>query len=142
MVDGATFENIIVSNVVIRDAHTPLFLRLGNRGRGQKTPTPGVLRNVMFSNIVATGGTLASSITGLAGHPATDITLSDIDITMAGGETQAPAAIGGDPCAENLVGERLDGQPEREASVHFMVKMPAARERRHVVRREGLDAHE
>jgi polygalacturonase len=91
MVDGATFENIIVSNVVIRDAHTPLFLRLGNRGRGQKTPTPGVLRNVMLSNIVATGGTLASSITGLAGHPVTDITLSDIDITMAGGEAQAPA---------------------------------------------------
>jgi polygalacturonase len=91
MVDGATFENVIVSNVVIRDAHTPLFLRLGNRGRGQKTPTPGVLRNVILSNIIATGGTLASSITGLAGNPARDITLSDIDITMSGGGAQAPS---------------------------------------------------
>ena len=90
MVDGATFENVIVSNVLIRDAHTPLFLRLGNRGRGQKTPTPGVVRNVMFSNIIATGGTLASSITGLAGHPARDITLSDIDITMTGGAAETP----------------------------------------------------
>jgi polygalacturonase len=89
MVDGATFENVIVSNVVIRDAHTPLFLRLGNRGRGQKTPTPGVLRNVVFSNIVATGGTLASSITGLPGHPVRDVTLSDIDITMVGGQSEA-----------------------------------------------------
>jgi polygalacturonase len=89
MVDGATFENVIVSNVVIRDAHTPLFLRLGNRGRGQKTPTPGVLRNVVFSNIIATGGRLASSITGLPGHPVRDIMLSDIDITMVGGQSQA-----------------------------------------------------
>jgi polygalacturonase len=90
MVDGSTFENVIVSNIVIRDAHTPLFLRLGNRGRGQKVPTPGVLRNVVFSNIIATGGTLASSITGLIGHPIRDVTLSDIDITMKGGQSDSP----------------------------------------------------
>jgi hypothetical protein len=93
MVDGATFENVIVSNVVIRDARTPIFLRLGNRGRGQTTPTPGVLRRVILSNIIATGGTLASSITGLAGHPVRDITLSDIDITMTGGQSEQPAAL-------------------------------------------------
>jgi polygalacturonase len=88
MVDGAIFENVIVTNVVIRDAHTPIFLRLGNRGRGQSIPTPGILRNVVLSNIIATGGTLASSITGLAGHPVHDVTLSDIDISMTGGESQ------------------------------------------------------
>src|SRR6185503_4695894 len=57
------------------------------------------------------------------------------------GEPQAPAAIGGDTGAEGLVGDRLDRQPERESPFHFTVKMPAARERRHVVRREGLYAH-
>src|SRR5688500_13514850 len=45
MVDGSTFENVLISNIVIRDAHTPLFLRLGNRGRGQKPATPGALRD-------------------------------------------------------------------------------------------------
>ncbi|RAK58945.1 glycoside hydrolase family 28 protein [Phenylobacterium hankyongense] len=91
MVDGASFENVIVSNVVIRDAHTPLFLRLGNRGRGQPVPVAGRLRHVIFSNIVATGGDLASSITGLRDHPVEDVTLSDISITMKGGERSAPA---------------------------------------------------
>jgi hypothetical protein len=91
MVDGASFENVIVSNVVIRDAHTPIFLRLGNRGRGQATPVPGRLRHVIFSNIVATGADLASSITGLPGHPVEDVSLSDIDITMVGGQTTALA---------------------------------------------------
>ncbi|MBW8812268.1 MAG: hypothetical protein JF588_02480 [Caulobacterales bacterium] len=89
MVDGASFENVVVSNVVIRDAKTPLFLRLGNRGRGQTAPTPGRLRHVVFSNIVATGGELASSITGIPGHPVEDVTLSDISLSMKGG---APAA--------------------------------------------------
>ena len=92
MVDGASFENVVVSNVIIRDARTPLFLRLGNRGRGQTTAVPGRLKHVIFSNIVATGGDLASSITGLPGHPVEDVTLSDISITMKGGEPAAPAA--------------------------------------------------
>lgn len=85
MADGAAFENVVISNVVIEDAHTPLFLRLGNRGRGQATPTPGRLRHVVFSDIVATGGDLASSITGLPDHPVEDVTLSNISFTMKGG---------------------------------------------------------
>jgi polygalacturonase len=92
MVDGASFENVVVSNVVITGAHTPLFLRLGNRGRGQATPVPGRLSHVVFSNIVATGADLASSITGIPGHPVEDITLSDISLTMKGGVAAATAA--------------------------------------------------
>ena len=93
MVDGANFENVVVSNIIIRDAKTPLFLRLGNRGRGQAAPTPGQLGKVVFSNIIATGGSLASSITGLPGHPVRGVTLSDVDITMAGGGSRGPAAV-------------------------------------------------
>jgi polygalacturonase len=85
MVDGSVLENVAVSNVIIRDAATPLFLRLGNRGRGQKVPIPGHARNIMMSNIVATGGTLASSITGLPGFPLENVTLTGVQIVMAGG---------------------------------------------------------
>ncbi len=93
MVDGANFENVVVSDVVIRDAATPLFLRLGNRGRGQAAPVPGTLRNVQFNNIIATGGTLASSITGLPGHPLENISLSNIDITMLGAGSKLRSAV-------------------------------------------------
>jgi polygalacturonase len=93
MVDGARFENVKVSNIVIRDALTPFFLRLGNRGRGQAVPIPGTLSNVVFSNIVATGGVLASSITGLPGHRIRAITLRDIDIAMAGGGQDRPISV-------------------------------------------------
>jgi polygalacturonase len=89
MVDGASFENVVVSNIIMRDVATPLFLRLGNRGRGQRVPTPGTLRNVSFSNIRATGGTLASSITGLPGHKIEGVTLSNVELVMTGG-SEAP----------------------------------------------------
>lgn len=93
MVDGANFENLIVSDIIIRDAATPFFLRLGNRGRGQATPVPGTLRNVQFNNIVATGGTLASSITGLPGHSLENVSLSNIDVTMLGGGQRLRAPV-------------------------------------------------
>jgi polygalacturonase len=92
MVDGASFENVVVANVTIRDARTALFLRLGNRGRGQAVPTPGRLRHVIFSNIVATGGELASSITGIPGHPVEDVTLSNVSLSLKGGVQAPPAA--------------------------------------------------
>jgi polygalacturonase len=85
MVDGAVLENVLVADVKIRDAHTPIFLRLGNRGRGQAVPTPGQVRRVVFSDIDATGGDLASSITGIPGHPIEDVTLKNVSLTMKGG---------------------------------------------------------
>ena len=93
MVDGSVLENILVSNVVVRDAATPFFLRLGNRGRGQKVPVPGRARNIMLLDIVATGGTLASSITGLPGFPIEKVTLSNVRIQMAGGGKTAAIAV-------------------------------------------------
>jgi polygalacturonase len=85
MVDGSVLEDIKVANITIRDAATPFFLRLGNRGRGQKVAVPGRARNITLSDIVASGGTLASSITGIPGHPIEDVRLSNIHIVMAGG---------------------------------------------------------
>jgi len=85
MVDGSVLDDIQVSKVTIRDAATPFFLRLGNRGRGQKVPVPGRARNISLSDITASGGTLASSVTGIPGHPIESVRLSNIRIVMAGG---------------------------------------------------------
>jgi len=58
---------------------------LGRRGRGQKVPVAGELRNVSISNIVATGAAWTSSIMGIPGHPVTEISLKGIRITARGG---------------------------------------------------------
>ncbi len=84
-VDGAITEAISVSNVTMRDVDTPIFLRLGNRGRDMETPYPGTLEDISISHVVATGAKIASSITGLPQHPVEQVALTDINIEYQGG---------------------------------------------------------
>ncbi|MFC2076106.1 glycoside hydrolase family 28 protein [candidate division KSB1 bacterium] len=96
MVDGGILENISISNLTMEGVNVPIFLRLGNRARpfkaDMKKPGMGMFRNVIISNIIATGvGKIGCSITGLPGHPIENVTLSNIRITYPGGGTAADA---------------------------------------------------
>ncbi len=90
-VDGAEVDNITVTGVSMRDVRTPIFLRLGNRGRDMETPIPGSLRNIIISNIVATGAATACSITGIPGHPIGNVSLNQVMIEYQGGGTPETA---------------------------------------------------
>ncbi len=93
-VDGGFVNGIVVSNISMQNVSTPIFLRLGNRGGwkgGIKNPVPGTLRNVSIVNVVATGASLACSITGLPGHLVDGVTLDNIRILYKGGGKKDPA---------------------------------------------------
>jgi len=79
-VDGADIEAVSISNVVMRDVRTPIFLRVGARGRGMDEPRPGTMRDVVIQGVVATGATLASSITAVQGAAVRAVTLNGIHI--------------------------------------------------------------
>ncbi len=93
VMDGGALDGVNVSNLVMNDVGTPIFLRLGNRGKkwldGQKPAATGTLRNVIISNITATlaakGGLLAASITGLPDHPIENVTISNVKIVLIPG---------------------------------------------------------
>ena len=82
---------------------TPIFVRLGNRGRGQNPPVPGSVENVSFNNIVARGASMTSSVTGIPGYKARRVAFSNITITMEGGN-QDPKGLD--------VPEQIDKYPE------------------------------
>jgi len=88
-VDGGALDGLVASNLTMRDVGTPIFIRLGNCGRGMAEPRPGVLQNVSISNVVATGSLITSSITGLPGHPVRRVSLDNIRVSMKGGERMA-----------------------------------------------------
>ena len=88
MVDGSTLDGLVASNLIMRDVSAPIFIRLGNRGRGMQTPIPGTLRNVSISNVVATGADVTSSITGLPDHLVRFVSLNNINIAMKGGDKE------------------------------------------------------
>jgi hypothetical protein len=107
MVDGGILERVSINNIVIKNAGTAVFMRLGNRARpfrskgpggsrgtwqrepGLERPGIGSLRKVIISNLLAVGiGPVGCSITGLEDHPVEDVTLDNISIRFQGGGTQ------------------------------------------------------
>ena len=107
LVDGGIFDRVNVSNIVMENVGCAIFIRLGNRARpftsvivdsknptsskfkaraDAKIPSMGSMRNIIISNIQATGvGDTGCSVTGLPGFPVENVTLSNIRISFKGG---------------------------------------------------------
>jgi hypothetical protein len=99
MVDGGVLEGIVLSNIRIDGPRVPLFLRLGDRGRGPGGETDrrpvGSAADITISNVVATGADrIGCSITGLPGHPIQRVRLSGIRISFEGGVAAEDAPSG------------------------------------------------
>lgn len=103
IVDGGVMEDVVVRNLIMKGVGTPITIRLGERNRGlygpSKTQT-GSIRNVHISDITATVGKAlkyneperrhhdymphTSSICGVPGYLVEEVTLENINITIAG----------------------------------------------------------
>ena len=84
-VDGGRIQHVTVSGIRMTGVRTPIFIRLGQRGRGQDVPEAGRLRSVSITNLEAVGALIASSITGIPGHPVSDVSLTNVRLIARGG---------------------------------------------------------
>jgi polygalacturonase len=79
--DGAFLEDVVISNISMRDTvDAPLFLRLNRRNRGPKeTMRAGTLRRVLISNVVSHNSESATSslLSGVPESLIEDVKLSD-----------------------------------------------------------------
>ncbi len=94
-VDGGIMENISISNITMMEvAVYPIYIRLGSRNRGPEGTAVGKARNILISNVIATGIEPMSGIqiTGIPGHYIEGVRLQNIWLTYKGGGTQADAA--------------------------------------------------
>lgn len=90
VVTGGTMEGIAVDNLAIEGTMAPLYVRLANRANSweenSSVPDTGSIRNISISNVVARdAGTWGCSVTGIPGHPVTDVSLSNVKLCNAGG---------------------------------------------------------
>jgi polygalacturonase len=93
-VDGGIMENITVSNIAMMDVvDYAIYITLGSRNRGP-SPKPGIARNILISNVVATGIERMSGIqiNGLPGDPVEGVRLQNIRMDFHGGGTAQDAA--------------------------------------------------
>jgi polygalacturonase len=81
VVDGGIIDQITISNIVMTGVQTPLFIKLGNRKN-----SPGSLKNVLISNIVATSHSrVTNSITGFPGFYVENVVIRDMIVNCMGG---------------------------------------------------------
>ena len=55
MCDGGVMDGVCVSNISMKNVHNPLFMMIAPRNRGPEGTKDGKIRNVIISNVIATG---------------------------------------------------------------------------------------
>lgn len=108
IVDGGVMENVNVSNFTVEGTESPIFIRLGNRGRGYKLSETkkglsgksnddtitglipighiGRIDGIRLDNfLIQNAGSVGCSITGIPNYPVRNVWLSNIAIHHQGG---------------------------------------------------------
>jgi polygalacturonase len=118
-VDGGIVENINISDIVMTDVLSPIFIRVGRRFLNPEQK-PSVMRHINIQNIRAeTRSIIPTIIAGLEESPAEDIRLSNIRISI-------PMGVSADSLKTfpAVVREDLKGYPENRLT--FGTKLPAS----------------
>jgi len=95
-VDGGIMENITINNLTMMDvAQYPIYITTGNRNRGGNVTAPSRMKNILISNVIATGIDPMSGIqiTGLPGQPIENVRLQNIRLEFNGGGAKTNATL-------------------------------------------------
>lgn len=95
-VDGGYLEDIVITNITMRDiVNAPLFLRLGSRMRSPKGTPMGRMSRITISNVNVynADSRYSSIISGVPDYYIEDVTLSNICILYKGGGTKDDAML-------------------------------------------------
>lgn len=118
-VDGGIVENINISDIIMTDVLSPIFIRVGKRFLNPENK-PSVIRHINFQNIRAESRSIIPSIiAGLEESPVEDVRLSNIRISV-------PITVKSDSLKTfpTVIPENLKGYPENRLT--FGLKIPAA----------------
>ena len=131
IVDGGVLENVSASNFTVEGTESPIFIRLGNRGRGYKLRETGKalsgtgnddtitelipidhvgrIDGIRLENFqIRNAGPVGCSITGLPGYPVRNVWLSNISIHHQGGVKESDLKTIND----SLANEKEKAYPE------------------------------
>jgi hypothetical protein len=102
-------DGVVMERINIKGVNTALLIRLGDRGSTYSDTIPalpaGSMRNIRLENINMEQVTnITSSITGIPGHLAKNITLKNVNFTIPGGGKAVPEGF--------EVPENIGGKPE------------------------------
>ena len=113
IVDGGVLENVNIADFTVEGTESPIFVRLGNRGRGYKTGQHidhvGSIDGVRINNIqIRNAGSMGCSITGLPGYPVRNVWISNVSIHHKGGVKKDQLT----EIADSIANEKAADYPE------------------------------
>lgn len=113
VVDGGVLDGVVITGITMRNVGTPFFFIVGDRRRGPEGTGVGSMENIVVDNVVATGPyeawaaihnsqvepngpiqhpeVIASTVTGLPGHPIRNLSFSNVRLVVTGGGTHDDA---------------------------------------------------
>lgn len=94
-VDGGWLEDIVVSDITMRDVgNAPFFIRLGGRQRSPKGKPVGKLQRVQVSNVNVynADSQYSNIISGIPGYNVEEVSFSNINIHFKGGYSKQDVA--------------------------------------------------
>jgi hypothetical protein len=84
--DGAHISHVFYTNVTMSNTDTPLTEKIGTRRRCGNSPGVGSISDIHYSNVTGThAGVFTPTLWGQPGHPISDVTFDDVDLTLPGG---------------------------------------------------------
>ena len=113
IVDGGVLENVNIVDFTVEGTESPIFVRLGHRGRGYKAGQHidhvGSIDGVHIDNIqIRNAGSMGCSVTGLPGHPVRNVWFSNITLHHKGGVKASQLA----EIADSIANEKVADYPE------------------------------
>jgi hypothetical protein len=129
-VDGASLQNVEITDVTMHSGHIPIFMRLGGRLKTFRPGDPkkeiGALHNVTIRRFQATAEGPGIVMSGIPGHRIQKVEMDEVEFHLTGGGTKEEGGV--------ELPEAAEAYPE---ITMFGRRMPAALlYARHV---EGLD---
>jgi hypothetical protein len=84
--DGAHISNVVYSNVTMSNTDSPIMEKLGARGRCGTKPGIGSISDIHYRHVTGTlAGAFSPTLWGQPGHPISNVTFEDLDLTLPGG---------------------------------------------------------
>ena len=84
--DGAHISNVTYNHVVMSGTQSPIMAKIGTRLRCGGSPAVGSISGIHYNDVTGTSaGAFSPTLWGQPGHPVSDITFSDVHLTLPGG---------------------------------------------------------
>jgi polygalacturonase len=95
--DGANISNVTYNNVTMSGTASPIMEKIGHRLRCGGSPTVGSISDIHYNGVTGTNaGAFSPTLWGQSGHDISNVTFSNVNLTLPGGHAAMSTGVPSD----------------------------------------------